>query len=54
LNNPSNPDPKSDVRYGDQTWEEMLNGFMEIAMEPTSETPQILGKAPTLTSQALP
>jgi hypothetical protein len=52
VNNASNPDPRADVRYGDQTWEEMLNGFMEIAMEPTSETPEILGKAPTLTSRA--
>ena len=54
VNNLSNPDPKSDVRYGDQTWEEMLNGFMEIAMEPTSETPEFLGKAPTLTTRVLP
>jgi hypothetical protein len=45
-NNPFNPDAKVDVRYGEQTWEEMLNGFMEIAMEPTVETPEILGKAP--------
>jgi hypothetical protein len=27
-NNPSNPDPTKDVRWGDQTWEEMMIGFV--------------------------
>src|SRR5450432_3177132 len=31
-NNPSNPDPKSDVYWGDQTWEEMLAGFVDFAI----------------------
>jgi hypothetical protein len=31
-NNPFNPDPKSDVYWGDQTWEEMLAGFVDLAM----------------------
>jgi len=31
-NNPSNPDPKSDVYWGEQTWEEMLAGFVDFAM----------------------
>ncbi len=31
-NNPFNPDPKSDVYWGDQTWEEMLAGFMDVAL----------------------
>lgn len=26
-NNPFNPDPKSEVRWGDQSWEEMMIGF---------------------------
>jgi len=25
--NLANPDPNSTVRYGDQTWEEMMHGF---------------------------
>jgi len=50
VNNPYNPDPKSEVRYGEQTWEEMLNGFMEIAMEPVVDAPELLGKAPTLSA----
>jgi hypothetical protein len=32
VNNPYNPDPKSDVYWGDQTWEEMLAGFVDLAM----------------------
>jgi hypothetical protein len=31
-NNKFNPDPKSDVWWGDQTWEEMLAGFLDLAM----------------------
>jgi hypothetical protein len=31
-NNPFNPDPKSDVYWGEQTWEEMLAGFLDLAM----------------------
>jgi hypothetical protein len=31
ANNPNNPDPKSEVRYGDQSWEEMMFGFFTVA-----------------------
>ncbi len=31
-NNPFNPDPRSDVYWGDQTWDEMLAGFVDLAM----------------------
>jgi hypothetical protein len=34
-NNPANPDPKSDVYWGDQSWEEMLAGFMDFAIPVT-------------------
>jgi hypothetical protein len=37
VNNPFNPDPKSDVYWGDQTWEEMLAGFVDLAM-PVNKT----------------
>ena len=30
-NNPFNPDPKTTIKWGDQSWEEMHIGFMEIA-----------------------
>jgi mono/diheme cytochrome c family protein len=45
--NPWNPDPASDVHYGDQTWEEMLNGFMEVAVDPREPSPEIFGPAPS-------
>jgi peroxiredoxin len=32
ANNPNNPDPKSTVRWGDQTWEEMMVGFYDVAV----------------------
>jgi hypothetical protein len=33
ANNPANPDPKSEVRYGDQSWEEMMFGFFDVAFD---------------------
>jgi len=33
-NNPNNPDPKAEVRWGDQSWEEMLVGTMDVAIPP--------------------
>jgi hypothetical protein len=36
--NPANPDPKKEVRWGDQTWEEMMIGFVDYAWkQPESE-----------------
>lgn len=32
-NNPFNPDPKAEVRYGDQSWEEMMFGFFDVAID---------------------
>jgi peroxiredoxin len=31
--NPANPDPKKDVRWGDQTWEEMMIGYVDYYWE---------------------
>ena len=35
-NNKFNPDPKSEVRYGDQSWEEMMFGFFNVAFNPAT------------------
>jgi hypothetical protein len=35
ANNPANPDPKADVTWGEQSWEEMLVGFMNVAVDPS-------------------
>jgi peroxiredoxin/mono/diheme cytochrome c family protein len=29
ANNPANPNPKEEVRWGDQTWEEMMIGYLD-------------------------
>ena len=52
-NNPDNPDPKAEVHYGEQTWEEMLNGFLEVAIDPNVPTPKVFGPAPEATQTAL-
>lgn len=33
-NNPHNPDPDSAVTWGDQTWQEMMVGFFDVAVAP--------------------
>ena len=36
ANNKFNPDPNKDVRWGDQTWEEMMIGFFSTVNEPAA------------------
>jgi hypothetical protein len=33
-NNPANPDATKDVRWGEQSWEEMMIGFFDVAVDP--------------------
>jgi hypothetical protein len=33
-NNPNNPDPSKEVTWGEQSWEEMLVGFFDMAVDP--------------------
>ncbi len=46
-NNPDNPDPNIDVHTGSQTWDEMLNGFMDFIVEPGTGDQEILGPVPS-------
>ena len=39
-NNPHNPDPDSAVRWGEQTWEEMMVGFFDVAVDPSVDKQQ--------------
>jgi hypothetical protein len=32
-NNPRNPDPAAEVRFGEQSWEEMMIGFFDVAVD---------------------
>ncbi len=45
VNNPYNPDPKQTVRFGLQTWEEMMVGFVAYVWE-RPETAEELAKNP--------
>jgi peroxiredoxin len=42
--NPANPDPTQSVRWGDQTWEEMMLGFFDVMLPRDDERPA--GKKP--------
>jgi hypothetical protein len=33
ANNPRNPDPGAEVRFGEQSWEEMMIGFFDVAVD---------------------
>jgi hypothetical protein len=33
ANNPRNPDPKAEVRWGEQSWEEMMIGYFDVAVD---------------------
>jgi mono/diheme cytochrome c family protein len=34
ANNPDNPDPSEEVRWGEQSWQEMMVGFFDVAVDP--------------------
>jgi hypothetical protein len=61
--NPNNPDPNAPVRWGDQTWEEMVLGYFAVAIPVDSEdsesktedelTPQQLAQAEAKARQLL-
>lgn len=36
-NNPANPDPSKAVRWGDQSWEEMMIGWFDVAIDPSRD-----------------
>ena len=41
-NNPFNPDPKATVRWGDQSWDEMMVGFIEVAFDARKSPADVL------------
>jgi hypothetical protein len=45
-NNPFNPDPNALVVYGEQTWNEMLGGLIDVALEPDMATPELFESVP--------
>ncbi len=48
ANNKSNPDPTKAVRFGEQSWEEMMIGFFDVAVKPgTTERDMLQPKRKT-------
>jgi hypothetical protein len=45
-NNRFNPDPKASVRFGDQTWDEMMVGFIDIAIKPDQDLSKLMRMPP--------
>lgn len=39
-NNPANPDPAAEVRYGEQIWDEMMIGFFDVAVDASIDKPK--------------
>ena len=39
-NNPNNPDPTAEVRYGEQSWEEMMIGFFDVVVDANIDKPR--------------
>jgi hypothetical protein len=39
-NNPNNPDPSAEVRYGEQSWEEMMIGFFDLVVDASIDKPK--------------
>jgi hypothetical protein len=46
-NNPSNPDPTAEVRYGEQSWEEMMIGFFDVVVDRSIDKHKFFERAPT-------
>jgi len=42
ANNPENPDPKAEVKWGDQSWEEMMIGWFDVAFDRKLEAGKVL------------
>ncbi len=43
-NNRFNPDPNQQVRWGDQSWEEMMIGYFEVGFNPKMDLPDVMGR----------
>jgi hypothetical protein len=39
-NNPNNPDPTAEVRFGEQSWEEMMIGFFDVLVDSELDKPK--------------
>ena len=44
-NNPNTPDPTAEVRYGEQSWEEMMIGFFDVVVDSALDKPTFFERA---------
>jgi hypothetical protein len=43
-NNPANPNPNVEVRWGDQSWEEMMIGFFDLSIDAKADAAKLFKK----------
>jgi len=48
-NNPLNPDPKAEVRYGEQSWDEMMIGFFDVVVDWKLDKPKFFERKQSVT-----
>jgi hypothetical protein len=48
ANNPRNPDPSAEVRFGEQSWEEMMIGFFDVAVDAAMDKRRFFERKPGL------
>jgi len=46
ANNPANPDPTAEVTWGEQSWDEMMIGFFDVAVDPQVTKPDYFIRRP--------
>lgn len=46
VNNPTNPNPNVEVRWGDQSWEEMMIGWFGVIVDAKADPAKIVKRAP--------
>ncbi|HET6932888.1 MAG TPA: hypothetical protein VFI45_21370 [Candidatus Acidoferrum sp.] len=46
--NPHNPDPSAAVRWGEQTYDEMMVGFFDVAVDPRLDKPRFFQRSGTI------
>jgi hypothetical protein len=51
ANNKFNPDPTATVRWGDQTWEEMMVGFFRVSFDPGMNKADLMAPEPERPAQ---
>jgi hypothetical protein len=49
-NNPANPDPTAEVRYGEQSWEEMMIGFFDVVVDSAVDKPKFFERKQSASS----